>query len=526
MASGAVLANNLTAIPMLAPIAAPAFWALSAARAAAESLGWSKPTQSEPPTVHAVGSSYYSINVNAPDNSAPLSYSVDNKLQLLTDASEMGYDEMSFNYIKQKWSYVNDFQWNDANTSGQKIFDKNVSPFTMVETSVVGARTAYTCPPSAIFHRFFEQYRGAFEFQVTLSKTGFHTGTLAFVFIPGLQPVAPSYADTAYMYRVIVDVQEGDSFIFNCPDLIPQGYKYCNEPIGKFCIYVVNPLRAPATVSSIVDVMIEVRGGPDLTYGIPIAFSGVPLVPQGVLTEYDKHDLCKSLGASEHNTQVIKHASLCHGEVMQSFTQILKSEYLYLIKPLSTLYNDGFSLATHKFCGARWDTTAGPAYTSPPIGGDIVSFVSQWFLLHRGAMRYRLSQVADGGDLANYRSTLLRLSESTNDVIKTGVGTQWYAQLAGGAPAGVTKTSRLFQMPGVNGSCPVQAPFYCKYRHGLNKIDATNNGTVINLFSNNQSIGYYVTTPGSLNVGRTIGDDFQFSYFLGIPVFIDSSIFS
>jgi hypothetical protein len=87
MSSGVKLAEDLSAFPLLAPIAKPASWVLSAIGGLAESFGWSKPTINEGPCTYARNVHVYSLNSDTNDNCAPLSLRSDNKISAITDAS-------------------------------------------------------------------------------------------------------------------------------------------------------------------------------------------------------------------------------------------------------------------------------------------------------------------------------------------------------------------------------------------------------------------------------------------------------
>lgn len=659
MGKASSLASSMSAIPSLAPLAKPAAWALAAAEAAADALGWSKPTFDEGPTPMGMGTTWYNVNTNTNDNCLPLSLRTDNKLSVITDASPSNQDEMSFSYIKSRWAYDRDFQWASTTAAAGLLTSFSVGPSTLKKAYVVGATPVVTSPPCAVFSEFFQLYRGSFDFNFKFVRTGFHTGECVICWLPGLSPVAPlSYLDTAFTYRVTYNLQSGTDICLNMPHMIPQQYLNCGTDIlGTIYIYVVNPLRAPETCASTIDVMVEVRGGPDLTYAVPRGFGAVPFVPQAdsrkvvdtpeprsmdmcryifeiredlllcsgsnanaetvrsILLHPDNHfvhgladslalsghkverdelytlddDLylyccsgldetirdfyidfyetscvphvpqtslksmvgqfvpqaitveneglveCKTMGAATHDQLTAHHAQLSTGEMINSFTELLKADYNLLFRTLTLV--PPTSIATHKFYGSRWNTSGVPVLTWPELGADPTSFVASWFIFHRGAMRWRFSSVENQnasltagtgvGGSTSFRALLLTEDDSPAYTFYQPVGaTSWKSVLMGTKGGNVSQTYRMTQVPSANGTLPIQAPFYSKYRYGLNHlaveiIDGNHS------YVNNQSVAINYTTAytGQVNFSRCIGDDFQFSYFTGIPVYANAAYF-
>ena len=131
------------------------------------------------------------------------------------------------------------------------------------------------------------------------------------------------------------------------------------------------------------------------------------------------------------------------------------------------------------------------------------------------------------GGSTSLRALLLTQTDGTAYTIYQPVGaTSWKSVLNGQKGGNVSNTYRMTQLPSANGTLPVQAPFYCKYRYGLNHLAVASvdgNQTYVN----NQSvaINYSSAHTGQVNFSRCIGDDFQFSYWTGIPVYANAAFF-
>lgn len=534
MSSGVQLLNDVGAIPSLAPIAKPASWVVSALQGLAENFGWSKPTISEGPCLQTVNQNWFAVNTRGNDNSAPLSLDPDNKVMPITDASPSNMDEMSVNFIKRRWAQFADITWTTASTSGALISNISLYPGRFKATNSIGGINYYSAAPCAVFSELYSQYRGSFEIRLRIVKTGFHTGTLAVGFVPGKNATTPSYSDSAYVYRQIIDIQDGSDFVFNCPYMIPQDFLETNKVIGNFFIYVVNPLIAPATVSSSVDIMFEVRGGPDLQYTKPISCAMTPFVPQGVDNVTDEEATTITLGSANHTMGALHHAVSSVGDCQLSVLELIKAVSTVNYASSATTLDNGLNFAywgANKTYASRWN---GVALTSGEIGGDLLSFIGSWYVLSRGSQRYRVIPINPSTLDQDYRAYLVNYGDPGWN---QGYGHTWITAASGSLDQdGVTQTvtstnttlgpgsgltGRLYQSPQINSGVAVQVPFYHLFRYALNHW-VTSFGDKLDSFAPNNGVCFY--TPGATKstLERSAGDDFMFSYFCGIPPYTDS----
>lgn len=521
MSSGVQLAQDLSAFPLLAPIATPASWVLSALGGLAESFGWSKPTYNDGPCAVTRNVHAYCVNSDTNDNCQPLSLRSDNKISAITDASPGEVDEMSINFIKTRWAYFQEFPWTTTNVIGDLLYSSRVQPDVYQRNYTVGGSSVATNTPVGALSKFYYHYRGSMEYRLRIVKTGFHTGTLAITWTPGEAAVAPTYAQTPYMYRQIIDIQEGSDFIFNLPYLVSQDYLQTDEYMGVLTVHVVNPLLAPATVSSSLDIMVEVRGGPDLTFVNPSnLYSVVPFVPQGVEIENAGEATALTMGSKVHNFDSVHHAMIANGEIQQSVADIMKAQTVLRMDSLTSFQGNPSRIATNQIYGARWN---GLSLTSAPLGGDIISFIGSWYALQRGSQRWRFMpdiESTSSTSFRNFRAMYLpRQSAPTSIFNKAPVITaEPFSALLTSTPSGINKcTGRVFQMNGQNGGIAVQTPYQSRYRYSLAKWATV--ASVANGYSTAGSLGIYLNGATEVLTSRAIGDDFQFSYFVGIPMY-------
>lgn len=541
MSSASKVARSLSTIPELAPIAVPAAWVTSAVAGVASAFGWSKPTDSEPVAKFVSGQQWYSMNSRGGDSSAPLSLDPDNKIQPIADASPGSLDEMSVNYIKSIWSFYSTVTWNSASAAGALLYNRSINPNQFVTFQTIGGVVTEQHAPCTIFSKMYNQFRGSFEVRLRLVKTGFHTGTIAVGFAPGLAAIVPSYADSAYVYRQIIDIQDGTEFVFNLPFLIPQDYIDVAQYMGNFFVYIVNPLVAPATVASSIDIQLEVRGGNDLTYAVPVEIKHTPFVPQGVDVEDAGESTALTLGSRSHELDNIAHAAHAIGEWQGSVAEILKAAYPMYFNVASTTPTTGGGccyMATSRNYAARYN---GITTTSSELGGDLLSFVSSWYVFRRGSTRWRLMPLSTSA-LPNVTLRAAYVpSNSAWNVVTTGAYTWWsndapntsldssFANMLTGSNAPSANlvagaVMRMHQLPATNAGIAVQAPFYSYWRYELNRLICAF-GQTAQSFSSNGGVAFYAPNLNKALVFRSAGDDFQLSYFIGIPLITRSAAF-
>lgn len=531
MSSGVKLANNLASIPVLSPVAKPASWVLAALGAAAEALGWSKPTLSEGPCPMARNLHWYMNNSDGNDSCQPLSIRTDNRVSAITDASPGDLDEMSLNFLKSRWSYLYDFIWGPGAVSGDLLTSLEVRPGNFKQTQTFNGKRVSTVPPSAVFQEFYSNWRGSYQVRLRLIKTGFHTGTVAVTWTPGKYPGTPTYAQTSYMYRQVIDLQTGSDFVFDLPYLIPQDFLHNYENSGILTVHCVNPLLAPATCSSSIDVFLEVRGGDDLIFVNPRnTYDPIPFVPQmndfeaqGVDTDVSGEATAVSLSSRAHTFNSVHHAMIANGEIQLSVLDILKTQSIVRYAPgFSPSANSGapVAFAPGQIYGQRWN---GSNVLNAQIGGDLVSFIGSWFAFHRGAERFRVCNLDTAASNVNYRAMYLSdvdVAINNVDVVTQAVGnvTNWSALLSATNGGSAPQCGRYVVVPRDNGGIAVQAPFYSRFRYLLNTW-TTSLSAKTNYFSNQNMVAFSMPQATGVTLSRSVGDDFQFSYFVGVPLY-------
>lgn len=514
--SGARLAKDAASFPMLTALAQPTSWALAAASAAANTLGWSKPTVTADAGRFMKGNLLNGQNFDGGDMSVPLSLVADNKISTITDAAPDDIDEMSFKYINQVWAYHYDFQWSTSAVAGTQLTAAALGPKTFWNNSTLGGKTVSTIPPCALGSTICGLYRGGFELKVTVVKTGFHTGTLAISYAPGKQAVTPiSYANTNYLYRAIVDIQEGNEFTFKFPYILAQSFTNVSDNIGAFSIHVVNPLLAPATVASTCDVFLQIRGADDLQYAAPGDWAYAPVVPQGIHNE-DVEPITKELGVKGVDPEPVHHCQQSIGEYCSSILMLMKSHWTLQSSNAVTYPKNSRSITiqAHRFAGERYN---GVTWGLAEFGGDPISFFASCYVFSRGAMRYKFAYSAQGAASNTYMLKALTTAGGTTSYYSNVASSVTNSMSNGGAAF----SERIAVVPADNGGLAVQVPFYSRYRYMLNQFIVAPGTGALEYMPNN---ALAIDQSGNDTIWmRSLGDDFQFSYFVGVPVFTVTS---
>lgn len=500
-----VMSSTLSTIPLLAPVAGPVAWFTSVASGVASAFGWSKPLNDNYGSRMIEGAHFGAPNCNGIDQSQPLSLFSDNKVRIMSDLSGDGLDHMSINYIKSIPTFLDAFDLNYSDTPGIKR-SVTLSPASFAYSRTVATVGATAIPavsatPLWLLSRLYANYRGSIILRFHIHKTQFHTGRIMFAFSP-VATTAPSLANTAYLHRAIMDLSLTNEACFTFPYLSNLDYLDTDSAIGTCYIYVVNPLRGPDAVSSRVQVSIEVFGGPDMEFQIPRPTSVMPIVAQmGGDATSTVPNLCSGIGAVIPNEEVQGASQYTIGEHSTSLLQLLK-RYVCSRLPGSTFPGGALGLTIFPF-----STTAYQNNTPPVLGGDYLTLISSMFLYSRGGVRYRF---------ATSESPLFSMywlvANSTN---KGAIVSNLDLSSPTNANAG------LFCHKFSSGGVAVQVPHYGRTYTRLNHLATPSGGygpdsPGINL-AISSTTGGVGTAPAAFIVTRAAADDFQLSYFIGVP---------
>lgn len=510
------VSNIFLRVPMLSEFASMVGWAADLGSSAAKVFGYSKPLNLAPP--HFIQRSVFpnSINVDGSSCAKQLAPTESNQLEMLPDFAGVDRDELSLDYIKSIPSYWTAPSWTTSNVTGDVIGDYVCNPASYYNSYTDNGNPVTSLTPVSFLSQMFGSYRGGVVFRFKIVKTGFHSGRLMAVFIPGdtrFTGAAYSSDLSSYAYRDILDIREANEFTLEVPFISVLNYLPQQNSFGRFVLYVLDPLKAPATVSSSVQIIVEVWGGKDLEFAGPFTCEYTPYAPTVPQSNYDPCNIQSSvIGGAEVKVSDV-YARMTRGERILSLRSVLKSSCV-LFNKVASPENSVAGFSFNAFVShVAYSTTSG-VVTYPRTQTDFYSMIGSLFTMFRGSIQFHTEMPVD----VKTKTVLLRLSPD---------------QLSAADPYNITTTNTntpllrgaiSFENTDKPGSLSISIP-YMANTHSCPLADTYYYGSVISPGDTNNHMPSAIavtrllsgSTVDKPNVYRMIGDDFQFGGFISVP---------
>jgi len=515
-------------IPMLSWITTPVSWACDLVCGIACVFGWSNPLDLAEVT-RAVQTIFpFANNCDMPDASMPLSLFARNEVEILPGFAGNDTDEMSIDYIKTIPAYLTSFDFSTSAAVDTSLYNLPICPSTFYSSFTdAGSTVTIANTPVSFISKMFEIWRGSIRVTLKIVKTEFHSGRISIVYIPqepfganGTAPTTSTSEQRAYVHREIVDIRAGNQIDLLIPYVSLMPYRNITDVVGNLQIYVVNPLVAPATVPSTITFLVEVAAGPDFEVNIPRAHGMQPIVPttpqMSFQTKKNDHAVVTShLGNSQNYTMSHIESRACVGEKIMSLNSLLKSADVFAVTSVvtyPTVLLNPYAVPTYRnSAGSVVVSTAGSVT-------DNFTFLSHCYLFSRGGVRVRSSST----------------TPSTSVMDPVYVSLNYYISGAI-ASIGLTSTFKstnphsnmVIQNEAFRGGVEIQIPQYHRLHSRINYMQyetgdlyafINNNSPVVASPALTCSFSNYGT--GSKTFTRQVADDFQFGFFLGVPVTI------
>lgn len=531
----------LGSIPLLSTFTEPVALISSVLANAAAVFGWSKPNVLSAPCIMVQDKERYLTNFDAPSIAQPLSMSSSNELQKGAFA-RTDMDEMSFDYIKSIPAFLDSFVFTTSQAAQASIYNRVMDPFSMFTTDIIGLTSVITFLPFNFPSTMFNKYRGSVVLTLKCVKTEFHSGRVMVVFSPfpslNVTPGALTFDNSQYVLRDILDIRMCNEWSFTIP--YQSGVQWrsngdTNQGYGRLQMFVVDPLVAPATVSSTITFLAEFSAAPDFEWAEPVGSNFSPVAT--ITTQAGDMSGCVSkvgtLGNSLPCLPSVAADAYCIGEKFTSFRQILKRTGLtpQLLKQAPNPY-----LVVLPFSAPLVFINVAGTVTYPSHGADIYTHLCSMYSIVRGSVRIGFSNqnaivrsnrsatlylqplvFGDSGlvNLAtsdindNYGNTagsrfttnLLAYSQTTPNALSALV------QIPSYAPGPVIATGDLLTSPGpgaafttypyVNSSAPRMCLIYSQFDSGTG------------------------TTNSIPQIHRSGADDMEFQYFISTVPILD-----
>jgi len=388
----------LARVPLLSSYASAVSWFADIGASAANVFGWRKPVSLAPSLRVTQNYLPFVANTDGPDMSFPVSLSYENSVGMANGFSGTDIDEMAFSYLASIPAWVKTVSWTTANVPGNVLSLMTVSPMGDLVTTVVNTATMNHFSPMQLIQTHFAHWRGSLVFKFKLVKTEFHSGRLMFIFNPHVEDEGPevvTLTNSIYAHRQIVDIRETNEFTFIVPYISEFSYKTINGFIGNLAIVVIDPLVAPATVSTNVTILVEKAGGPDIEFAVPTAssysyYTGITPQSGGAFSSSGSApSACNNYDGTIGNSLIKSDGHLNSlfsvGEKIISVRSLLKLPTALLFSSVATantyLITAPFSISTGIVNGA--------VNTVPSILNDTYSKFAACYVYSRGGIRLK-----------------------------------------------------------------------------------------------------------------------------------------
>lgn len=368
-------------IPLLSSYSTPISWIADRISNVASIFGWSKPNQGDSTlkVQHLMAPGH--CNVDGDSDVRALSFNMKPGVTKLNGFSGTEFDEMDFSYIARKPAWFSTISWTTLNTAGQTLTTIPVYP--KMEVTLGGA-THFQ--PVAFVSKFFSLWRGSMVYRIKLVRTEFHSGRIQIAFYPS-DEIAAYTGMEAYVHRTIVDIREKSEIQFTVPYISATPWE--TGPIGNVRITVVDPLIAPATVSSSITLLLEVSGGEDIEFASPSNFNSLTptiFVPQSGMNVSRLTETV--LGSATVDANPIISTSVAIGEKITSFRSYLKR--------YTPIYPTSYATTATTFLGLGTVTIIQDSLfaiqSTPPTDywrADMLSTIGSCYAVWRGGVRVR-----------------------------------------------------------------------------------------------------------------------------------------
>jgi len=506
-------------VPVLAPVATPAAWVCNVLSRIAYAFGYSKPSSESVTSKVTSTVNHFMQNSDGVDMFPSMGVSATNKLTVLDGLAGTSTDEMALDHLLRIPAFYTSFTWTTATTPDTILFKKALIPTAFCNTSTDGAYALYDATPLAFFASQFKFWRGGFKITLKIVKTTFHSGRLLISYNPaGSYGTAMTTDQTSYVLREIVDVRENVEYTYSFPYVSNYQYMLTGaladenpaHSIGYFQIQVLNQLTAPDTVSSSVEINLEVSAEPHFELAFPTSNDKIVYIKEEFSAEMGEVD--NPIGASAlENSITMDPAQYCIGERVLSILQLLK-RYTFaatgaLVEPVSG------ELSVRPFIfGAKQFSE--PIHGKPTaLYADYYSIFAPCFAYSRGGMRIMIApDVNDEIVPQSGRYSAIRYYDGDDDqgVWLDGSHTTFNAP---------TRSVNYYS-GGTNYAVGVNIPPYQQLHARINRIQLQDNtvGTPVSMSNVTAVFDCTTVEPQRYNVYRAASDDLQLGFFIGVPL--------
>lgn len=385
-------------------------WVEAAAKGAIQYWGFSKPI-SDHMTAKVAGGFFPHLNHSDGGTFAQnLGMFHKNQVQHLPGFAGQSVDELAFSYICCIPSYYQRVNWTTSAVAGTELWTTDLFPNRFQTT--VGGWTYHT--PMSYVQQTFQLWRGSLMFHFKVVKTKMHSGRLMVSWQPGGSLAFT--ADNNYLYRQIFDMREGTEFTFTVPYAATTPYKDYSESVGALRLSVLNPLVAPAIVSSSVEILVEVCAGKDIEFACPRVPDVIPIsyasnqmealrISQATEDMFEAEPIYEAQGDwgevyTVHSTEISAIIQSLYGKVdLAEYEQIIKEFRLVRSPDANHLESTVLLLSVHYDlggCNVGWGDSLTYNHNSKEFTVEytLEEWVTQFIKTHKISLRSAAREIA------------------------------------------------------------------------------------------------------------------------------------
>jgi len=527
--AGAV--NTLARIPIIGNAAVTVGWAGEALANAMQAFGFSNPRNESSATTIRPDNWGDSTNADGVDNSTPLSISIRNRVGRVPTVSYTALDEISFDFILGKWSWIGNFSFADSATSGTLLWSLVNSPGSTSYrgTSTVGGVTRVYPHPLNMMSRMFVYFRGDLEIKFHFVKNQFHKFRVIYAVFPRTtgSPAATTITDTNYVNRVVFDGADADELTVDLPYLSEKPVIRTDLQTTWAGLIVQSPLRAPPSTAQTIDVVVTCRVKPgSVWFGLSDWFSNANSFIAPAVVQMGSPDTMKdkvpvgAIGNAGHEyiTEFVG------GENPRSFRQLIKMLDRFVTSAQSGTsdwmgaHGSGYLIA-HDFESAYLSSSV----ISPGRGtSSRMNIIAAMFGNYTGSMVLEFSS-------AGCTDMEVGLSGPTSTWVSPYGPDSTLVWNTAKAPL---KLGSYYVNNNVKFTVPFNSQFLCQpvifnYNASSSGYTATRSaGTPATAGNEVWAVFVHVSQGTTVNyltspaVFRRAADDFGFSWFLGMPPYV------
>lgn len=517
--------STLSSVPFIGSFASTASWVTDYMSKTAKVFGFAKPPVLNAPSRVSRRANVYDCNGDGAIDAQPLGVFSNNEVALRPGLGVTTLDEMSYDFIKSQYAYYSTAVWASTDSVSSVVLSIEHNPYNMFTTISPGLVQA----PVAALAWQHQYWRGSMKFRIKIVKTEFHSGRLIVAYAPWEARLSsPSFTmdQSDVLWREIIDIRQTSEFEVCVPYVNGSPWRKAEtaESVGVLRIFVLDRLQAPNTVSSSVTLLVEACGGEDMEFAYPRSKDISPYIPLAIVNQSGYKAIeCDDLGTTPGIS--VAPSLMTIGEKLVSLRSILKATApLLTIDPTQNFAKVALNtvprIAAFVYTVKRQTAGVAPYFTggNPLYKPDRISVWGPCYLYQTGSMRVLVSTDAPH----NFLGALTFVDSGVTDIRQDFSAGYPHLNIGSSSHLGsktIDGDVNDFLVPCYNAKLARVSPAHT-VAPGLPQPDQVAFGSSVCLVILPVVPGD--VQPFSVNVGRSGGDDFSLSGWIGTVPMIAS----